>query len=89
MTHVHAPVLKSREEIAAKAHDIHPVQFAVRSFITVAAGVFIAAGWVLGRSWYLLVYSFLWSCSRLSWLGSCVRMGYALGRKHKIVPNPK
>lgn len=87
MTHVHAPVLKTREEIAARAHDIHPVQFTTRAFLTTLTAVFIAAGWLAGRSWYVLVFVALWTASRLMWLGSCVRMGYTLGRKHTIVPN--
>lgn len=86
MTHVHAPVLRQKSDIAEQAKNVHPVQFTVRAFITVLSAVFIALGWTIGRTWFVTVFSVLWIASRLSWLGSCTRMGYALGRKHNIVP---
>lgn len=86
MTHVHAPVIRSHAEIAEQARNIHPVQFTVRTVITLLSAVFVAVGWSIGRTWFLFVFTVLWAGSRLAWLASCMKMGYALGRKHNIVP---
>lgn len=85
MAHVHAPVIRSNEEIAAKAKDIHPLQFTGRVLLTVITAVFVGIGWVVGRSWYLTVFSTLWLFSRTAWLAQCIRAGYHIGRKSTMV----
>lgn len=87
MTHVHTPVLRSREEISAQAKNIHPVQLTVRVFLTAISAVFVALGWLVGRSWFLVTFSVLWAASRASWLGACTRYGYNTGAKNKVVPD--
>lgn len=86
MTHVHAPVIRSHDEIVKRAREIHPGQFFVRTLLTTISALFIALGWTIGRSWFVVAYTALWIASRLSWSWTCARMGYALGRKHNIVP---
>lgn len=87
MTHVHAPVLRTRDEIAAQAKDIHPVQFTVRAIITALSAVFVALGWIVGRSWFTVVFVTLLAASRASWLAQSARYGYLKGAKHKLVPD--
>lgn len=86
MAHVHAPVIRSHAEIAERARNIHPGQLFVRAFLTIISALFISLGWTIGRSWFVVAFTFLWIGSRLSWAYTCSRMGYALGRKHNIVP---
>lgn len=86
MTHVHAPVIRPNSEIAAQARDIHPVQFTVRMLMTLLAAVFTALGWVVGRSWFVIVFLVLWSVNRIAWLGKCSQYGYAKGAKLNLVP---
>jgi len=85
-SHVHAPVLRSNAEIAEKAKNIHPLRFTGRLLLTIVTGVFVSLGWVAGRSWFVVVFTALWTASRLAWLGQCTRMGYHQGRKSKITP---
>jgi hypothetical protein len=81
-----APVVTSNAEIAAKARDIHPVQFTGRMLLTTITFVFMSLGWVAGTSWYLAVFSVLWTASHLKWLGLCVRYGFVKGARHSLVP---
>lgn len=85
MTHVHAPVLRSRQELSAQAENVHPVQLTVRAILMALSAVFVALGWLVGRSWFTVVFIALWSGSRVSWLGACVRYGYHTGAKNKLV----
>jgi len=86
--HVHDPVIRpSRDDIAAKAREVHPVQFASRAALTTITFIFMSLGWVAGTSWYLTVFSFLWTASHLKWLGLCVRYGFVKGARQSLVPN--
>jgi hypothetical protein len=73
-------------EIAAKARDIHPVQFTGRMLLTTVTFIFMSLGWIAGTSWYTVVFSVLWTASHLKWLGLCVRYGFVKGARHSLVP---
>jgi hypothetical protein len=86
-THVHEPVIRpSNELIAAKAREVHPAQFTGRMLLTTITFVFMSLGWIAGTSWYLTVFSFLWTASHLKWLGLCVRYGFVKGARQTLVP---
>lgn len=86
MTHVHAPVLRGNADIAEKARDIHPLQFTGRLLLTTITGIFVALGWIAGAAWFSVVFSVLWTASRVSWLGQCTRYGFRKGARVKVVP---
>lgn len=90
-THVHAPVITrpSRADIAAKARDVHPVQFTSRMLLTTIAAVFVALGWTAGTTWFVTAFSFLWAVHHVAWFGMCVRHGYHKGARHVMVPIDK
>lgn len=88
-THVHEPVLRSSSEIAEKAKNIHPLQFTARALFTLVAFLFTAIGWVVGASWFGLVFSVLFVASRLWWIGQCLRIGFLTGAQYKFVEKPK
>lgn len=87
ITHVHDPVIRpSRDAIAAKAREVHPVQFTSRAVLTMIAAVFVALGWAAGTFWFALVFTFLWGIQHIAWLGLCIRHGYHKGARHVMVP---
>ena len=86
MTHVHAPVIKTNADIAAKARDIHPVQFVKRLLLTSALFLLTAVGWTAGTAWFVLVFSILWTLHRTSWCVMVMRYGFVKGARFSIVP---
>jgi len=85
-THVHDPVVRpSKAAIAAKAREVHPVQFTVKALLTSIAAVFVALGWVAGTAWFATVFLFLWAVQHIAWLGLCIRHGYHKGARHVMV----
>lgn len=89
-THVHDPVIRpSNELIAAKARDVHPVQFTSRMLLTTIAAVFVALGWTAGTAWFVTAFSFLWVVHHVAWFGMCIRHGYHKGARHVMVPIDK
>lgn len=84
-SHVHEPVIRPSSEIATRAREVHPVQFASLAALTTIAALFTSVGWVVGTSWFLLVFTSLWIASRLAWTGACVRYGFHTGARHEFV----
>lgn len=89
MTHVHDPVISraSNAEIAASARNIHPLQFLGRLVLTTILVFFTSIGWVVGASWFAVVFSVLWSASHTRWCFAAARYGYLKGSRTLI--NPK
>lgn len=73
-------------EIAAKAREVHPLQFAGRMLLTTITFIFMSMGWIAGNAWYTTVFSFLWVAGHMKWLGLCVRYGFVKGARHSLVP---
>lgn len=85
-THVHAPVLKPKSEIAEQAREIHPFRFTGKLVLTTIAAVFISLGWIAGALWFAAAFSVLWTFNRVRWTGQCIRLGYHTGARSKLVP---
>lgn len=88
MTHVHAPVIRTNSEIAAKAREVHPLQVTGRVLLTTILFIFTSIGYLTGTSWFLTVFTFLWVANHVRWLGQATRYGYHKGARHQMVPNP-
>lgn len=84
-THVHAPVLRSNSEIAEQAREIHPFQFTGRVILTAIAFIFTSAGWLVGTTWFVTVFTALWTFNHIRWTGECARYGYHKGARVKVV----
>jgi hypothetical protein len=76
-------------DIAAKAREVHPVQFTGRMLLTTVTFFFMSLGWIAGNGWYTVVFSVLWIAGHLKWLGLCVRYGFVKGARHNLVPKGK
>lgn len=80
-THVHAPVLKTKSEIAEQAREFHPVRFTSHLIVNTVAFLITAAGWTVGAAWFAIAFTVLWTMSRIAWTGQCFSAGVRLGAR--------
>jgi hypothetical protein len=59
-------------EVADRTHPLHVID-------TVILGILVGIGWVVGRSWWLLVFCAVFAARGLAAYGLAIRHGYRMG----------
>lgn len=86
MTHVHAPVIKPRAEIARQAREAHPVLAVKRALITAVFAFFTAIGWTAGTIVFVTLFSIFWTFHSTKWCFMSMKMGWDIGVHNQMVP---